>query len=122
MQAAQEEVDTEEGEQQDGKTDDCHYGGTPSPQADGDSLMEKGGIQQPGYGGPDLLRIPGPERSPDRFCVYHAGDQAEGHLLDLAISLLNEYPDIRHLVIPFSGWPVSPFAGWPVCRLARWLV
>ena len=74
----QQQVDTEEGENQDTKADNGHYGRSSTPPAHGQSFMQQDGIKYPGDGRPDFFRVPAPESSPVGFGKYQAGNHAQG--------------------------------------------
>gem|GEM_PF-4229808 len=74
MEASEEEVHPEEGEDHRPEPHDGHYRCLPAPPPDGQALMQQGSVDQPGYEGPGLLRVPAPVAPPGVTGPDGAGD------------------------------------------------
>ena len=75
MMSFQQKVDTKESEDQNAKSDDCHYGRFTTPPTDGEPFMQKDCIKNPSDPGPNLLGVPTPESTPNRFGIYKTGNE-----------------------------------------------
>jgi hypothetical protein len=75
MMSFQQKVDTKESEDQNAKPDDSHYGRFATPPTDGEPFMQKNCIKNPSDTGPNFLRVPTPESTPNRFGIYKTGNE-----------------------------------------------